>query len=665
MKKISTIIFLMLCVMTTQKAVAFNYAAIPDSIAPDPEDEDYYLDTIAKNPKRLAEGQNAIDYSLETRYRPQGEEFTKKWYDHMFLQAGMGFLKIVPASDDYKLNNIISANLGIGKTFAKYHTARLALTLGSGYQGSKHFYMLQGSADYLFNMTGFSKGYDPSRPFEMSLLLGGGLMYTKMKNKPTYLSPEVHAGMQFKFVGGPYGHFTVEPFVGLTRDKMDYSPNNWRQYDFFYGVNVNLMHNFFNNYAPRQRNDSLRYNPWFVEAGMGPAVVKRNGGAGIRETMGLEMSWSVGKWISPVLGFKLSAFMASNTMYKSSRNKQEKNHYTAYCGGNIEGLVNPFGFSKRFRWDAPFGAYLFAGLGYGSVQTNTTGGHGARTYFESVTAGAHLFATIDKDLQFFVEPRFARNLHNHHSRSDKNVAVLFGLTANTRSAKYRHRHLFDLNNEEESDALPITAGLSFTVPVMMMQTSAYAAKGFSYGFKAFGQYRFTPVSAARLSIDFLSLSRATESPYIEQYTQKDQTVSRSRNGVMNRRHGLLIATANYSMDVCRLLSGNQGPRFFNAELYFGPGAAFYLSESASPLSDMKIAEGHTVKGNVHHKFKTCFAFTGGVKLSHNFSHNWGVYLEPSLHAVAKLKMAGIQTISFVDNRMQLIPSVSLGAQYTL
>lgn len=63
MKKISTIIFLMLCVMATQKAVAFNYAAIPDSIAPDPEDEDYYLDTITKTPKRLATRRNVMDFA--------------------------------------------------------------------------------------------------------------------------------------------------------------------------------------------------------------------------------------------------------------------------------------------------------------------------------------------------------------------------------------------------------------------------------------------------------------------------------------------------------------------------------------------------------------------------------------------------------------------------
>lgn len=279
MKKISTIIFLMLCVMATQKAVAFNYAAIPDSIAPDPEDEDYYLDTITKTPKRLATRRNVMDFSLESRYRPKHNEFTKKWYDHMYVKAGAGLMSFIPTSGNYKLNTLATVHGSLGKTLDIYNTMRLSLEYGSGYEkySRSHFNAVRGSLEYLFNVSAFSRGYNPARPLEMQLLFGVGAYCTNVMHdsQPTRLSPEVHTGFQFKFLSGPYGHFTVEPYVGLTADKMDFSPDNWRKYDVFYGVNLSIVHSFTNNFSPKQRHDSLMYNPWFFEAGMGPIMTSR------------------------------------------------------------------------------------------------------------------------------------------------------------------------------------------------------------------------------------------------------------------------------------------------------------------------------------------------------------------------------------------------------
>ena len=173
----------------------------------------------------------------------------------------MGFLGMAASFEDYKLNTVTSMHFGIGKTFGKYHTVRLSLAGGTGYEeySKKRFYMAHGKADYLFNMTAFSRGYDPARHFEVSLLLGGGAMYTKLQKMSKRVSPEFHGGLQFKFVAGPYGHFIVEPYAGITQDKMAASSDkNWRRYDIFYGVNLGIVHNLTNNYAPRQRADSLR-----------------------------------------------------------------------------------------------------------------------------------------------------------------------------------------------------------------------------------------------------------------------------------------------------------------------------------------------------------------------------------------------------------------------
>ena len=40
---------------------------------------------VEKTRQNKAEGLNAFDYIMERRYRANGEEFTKKWDDHLFI----------------------------------------------------------------------------------------------------------------------------------------------------------------------------------------------------------------------------------------------------------------------------------------------------------------------------------------------------------------------------------------------------------------------------------------------------------------------------------------------------------------------------------------------------------------------------------------------------
>lgn len=64
------------------------------------------------------------------------------------------------------------------------------------------------------------------------------------------------------------------------------------------------------------------YNPWFFEAGMGPMVTFRKNSPidalPASHTAGLQMQWSVGKWISSTVGVRLSAHMASNRIQEGA-----------------------------------------------------------------------------------------------------------------------------------------------------------------------------------------------------------------------------------------------------------------------------------------------------------------------------------------------------------
>ena len=79
-------------------------------------------------------GFDALQYTLSRRYRATGEEFGKRWDDHLFVQAGLGLEQMVAPSDNYRFNTLSAVHLGAGKQFNRYNSARMTFNLAWGYQ---------------------------------------------------------------------------------------------------------------------------------------------------------------------------------------------------------------------------------------------------------------------------------------------------------------------------------------------------------------------------------------------------------------------------------------------------------------------------------------------------------------------------------------------------
>ena len=112
----------------------------------------------AKNGKNSAAKNgdfNAMNYILDKRWRAWGEEFTKRWDDHLFVEVGGGLEQMVPPAKDYHFNAITSAHLAVGKQFDRYHTARLTFNGGWGYQQEtdRVFTKMGVKLDHLFSLS--------------------------------------------------------------------------------------------------------------------------------------------------------------------------------------------------------------------------------------------------------------------------------------------------------------------------------------------------------------------------------------------------------------------------------------------------------------------------------------------------------------------------------
>ena len=97
-------------------------------------------------------------------------------------------------------------------------------------------------ADYLFNFTSSTQGYNPGRLFEISALAGVGYQFASFLNKNEHAA-DLHLGLQFKLHPTPNVDFYLEPRFSLLSDGIDHSDQkNWHKYDMTYGAVVGMTY---------------------------------------------------------------------------------------------------------------------------------------------------------------------------------------------------------------------------------------------------------------------------------------------------------------------------------------------------------------------------------------------------------------------------------------
>lgn len=389
------------------------YSVAADSdVVYDQYDSLYFLekDKVRKG-KNLATSEfNASNYILEKRVRDYGDtvgvNFKKLWY----LQLGVGASQIPPASDDYSMNLLTGAHVGIGKLLNGYNSLRLSFDGGVGYfNNSNELYSrLGGRLDYLFSFSNYVYGYKPTRTFDLSSIVGVGYHYNKYAAglQATESSTfEGHLGLQFKFFAGPQGYMTLEPYVGVGDKNMDLSGTGyWRNYDLFYGLNFSFVYFLNNNLTPNElamfhlkktfaeftHEDSIKFEelkhmrqrtPWFVDLGAGAIGTLNNSDVKFLRSVGHTQSFSFGKWISSRFGLRGSFFTKQTTSQRhvftlnhesfyggySWESPYVRDNHTIYQGFTFEIMTNLGGFTKDYNWDSPFGATVMFGAGAGTI----------------------------------------------------------------------------------------------------------------------------------------------------------------------------------------------------------------------------------------------------------------------------------------------------------
>lgn len=651
---------------------------------------------LAKDTKAV----NALDYVLDDRYTPIDHTFESHWYDHLYVGGSYGVEQIKPQADDFKFRTMSQVNLFVGKEFDKKNSLRLSAGGGWGYQRDRNQWLarVQTRLDYLYNLSTHFNGYNPARRMELSLLAGAGANISWMHNTTTEMAPEAHFGLQFKCFTGPLGTINVEPYVGISGDQIDVSgPRNWRRYDIFYGINVNYAFFLVDNLSKEARLQLLQSRlagerlvdpqtlekwrtPWFVEASNG-VVMSSSDAIDFSQTLGHQTSLSVGRWLSPVMGFRLSAISRS-TRWKEDEvtvGAASDTHTMAcnshYLSGRAEALFNPLGFAKSFRWDAPWGLYIAFGGEIGSLTKYDTNGK-MRRKSESYDLGLHLWSRLSRDLQVFVEPRYTHNVYtvpyndgaSRTMHGDNNWGIDVGLTMLIRSERYNdHTEMDETQNFIYRDIRGFRVGVAGGISLLQRKGGYFTGAGIDWNGMAVVEYRFNHLHSARLHADFLNINSILEGGYDELFTAPDGT-KEVRNGgtaLWKTTNHVLFTALNYQVNLTNLCSGRLHNRRFELEAFAGPAMGFRLGDSHSPASVVAVDDAtHSVSPAFHDERKTLFGLDAGMKLS---SHVWkgiSVFLTPTVYFMGSTSgIPGGYTVG--SGKMHLYETLNIGVQYKI
>lgn len=708
MKKTILLVTLMLMIATGSKGVVLpkpvvDYTLPSDTTKWGEDDDDDDTEKVEPTRLNMAKGFNARDYIMENRFVPEGEtfkaqrdsaSFLKRFSDHMFVQAGVGLEKILPPpSSEFEIDAMTKFQIGVGKHFSKLNTLRLLFDGAFGYQRAKNltFQKMSLKLDHLYSLSSYMAGYNPSRLMDVSTLFGLGLQYSKLEEQGK-MSFEAHAGLMGKFFTGPHAYIYVEPYIGMGGDQMDLSmQRNWRGIDFFYGANIGLIYYLHNNLSPESRfriienrrahnvlsTDSVLSSwqqPWLVQVTTGVAMMS-SPRMGMGESLGSEMSLSIGKWLSPVIGFRgtvssrvtawnRQTYAALDAPYHPAYEEILNNLYRSV---RIEAMLNPIGFLPRFDWNAPWGFYLAAGLEYGELNKRQYEELNCRS--QAYTAGLNVWWQPTEGLKLFVEPRFSylvyripyTNVSWQGKFADDNVTINIGIAVETRDVKRWYKEPSFEYQYLKDPLHMLTFGLGGGT--YLMQTTHTNTVGNSLGFNGlfFGEYHFNRASSARLGVELLALQRSNLSDFID-YNMENPSEDYSpvrRSGLWNHKYHIFAISPAYQANLNQMLFNYQSSPL-KLHAFIGPTAYLRLKPKSRLSEVERLMENHVAELDIPQGMTFYIGAHAGLKLDYRLSRHLGVFFSPTFYWLGNSELPGLNL-----TKLKMLETFNIGVQYSI
>lgn len=530
----------------------------------------------------LPEQFDATDRAFIKRYRyPDAVPFERKdWKSHTYISLFGGIDKILPRSHT-SFNVGPTGGVAVGTQLSRAHGVRLSLYGGSLTRSDDNASLTRfgTQADYLFNITSYTAGYNPGRFFEFSLLAGLGYQYSTFEGNREHVG-ELHAGFQLKLHPSPQLDIFLEPRLGLATDGIDHSfQENWHKYDLTYGAVIGLNYRL-KRWTPIGKRSRPLQEEHFLDntfisyaTGVQMQLSRLTREIGQLRSVGPHVTVSAGKWIAPLLALRLSAFYSGDTWHgRTIQESEDTEGYdiyemSSYMGGRLEGMFNLLRLISKEADESPWGLNLLLGgeLGYmwkESYLNPTRGG------YMGLTGGMQVKYQVAENTAIFLEPRFTLASYSALTRNDSGRETseryadnLFSLNIGVelQRASQETRLARSLNRELFRRSFFVSAGGGIQTLAQgrryrlkhMVSPSAMLAAG----------YRFSLLSSVRLAGEY---SQITEN---------------RQNG--DYKHRLVGGSLVYMLNLANLMTGYEPERKWNVHLLAGLAGTACLRDDGS------------------------------------------------------------------------------------
>lgn len=592
--------------------------------------QDSIMNTRIKSDGKYQVKVNALEYSMQKRYRPEYKKFAnKRFADNLYIGL-WGGLNGLFSRASYEMSGGSEVGISATKFFSPYNAVRLSGVMNNGKRKldneSWSSYGLLG--DHLFNITTYADGFNPGRLLELSTVEGIGVHRSSLGGeKATAL--DVHMGLQLKMHTGTRLDFFFEPRVSLFTDNIDLSGDeNWHGYDVGYSAYLGMNYRLGSSYRVDDFEEPFMENT-FVSISQGVQVqnsaLARE--VGLLKAIGPSVSVSVGKWLLDYFGLRLSAFGAYDSWKLDHKRNMDK--LAAYGGGRLEAMVNPYAFFSKDVRSVKWGVIPMIGVEAGMMKKQDNEEMISKTY-AALTAGVQFKYYVDKNFALFLEPRFSSV---PYSFTEKNFIGKVEETSFS-DALWSLSMGVEVRRPEKQERDNLRAlkagfkpynytslGLGLAYP---MQTQRYHNRRAGYSLTVALGRQITPVSGFRIGADVSNLYswNAASSAWLP------------RN--------YLTGTLAYTLDVTNFVAGYDPDRKWNAELFGGPV--------------LTIANGTGKK--IHPGIE------GGGRLGLSLYDNFGIYAEPKFRLYTKRILSnGLAGATPLQMNLSLGTTYRFGSSY--
>lgn len=527
---------------------------------------------------------------LQKRYRPLENDslFPKQWWRRFYFGIGGG---IQGLTDNIGMVSNASANAYLGYHLTPIHSLRLSGSyIKYNFNGNnKSAKSLGVGIDYLVNLSNFAWGYDPSRVFEVSTVVGIGARYSRAA-LPSKINPYAYIGLNADVYISKYASLFFEPYIGAQRQMSTVLNNPSREkWNLMYGFSTGLQVSLENRTDYFSEADSI-YKKIFLDTSIGVVSSGRSGG--ILNRLGVGYQAALGLWINPMIGLRVGAH--GESFYWTSRIRNKNNvpvrysHNQVLVGGRAELMLDPLNFSKKWR-EAPeghdFDLNLLLGGELGWELKNGLYGESIRrshAYYYGITSALQALYRIDKGTYIYIEPRYQAIYYNDKksegwSPSDHIASINVGsrvyLTKPFSFKRPQGAYIphwwvaIDAGALKYYNAPRVTKGGIGLNPTI----------GFAAG------YDLSPWASFRAQLAYQRLYNV----YTARYSGYAGSQKRYGEGLWESSYDAMDLRLSYMLNLNNLLQGYDGERRFNLWWTVGPSLSYIFNQSDTWVEGQK------------------------------------------------------------------------------